>query len=377
MNRLSFVCVVVCVCLCGFVVGDERQFLEAFPTTNEADFSKMVQEVNRYPQERVEEAQPFSWACPSVPVPAPTDDIRKLKPGHIKVVMAMGDSITAAMSAKDTNVLNLKEYRGLSFPIGSDAGANTLPNFFKQYAPTGYPIGGSTGIGKRTIATNGLNAAVSGAINSDMLGQAEWLVQQLKANTKINLKEDWKVLTIWIGSNNLCDVCNNDAANNAKNFRSQIFSALDYLRNNVPRLFVNLLANLDITRLYDFNTGACTILHGYECSCGANRNAAVREGVKNHLKQYVATAYDIAANYTSKGNPSFAVVVQPFLVDTVIYNRTFLSAADCFHPSALAHSVAGTALWNAMITPAAKKKIAWDHTEVPICADANTLLYTD
>lgn len=36
--------------------------------------------------------------------------VNQLRPGNIKVVMAMGDSITAAMSAKDTLIFSLKEY---------------------------------------------------------------------------------------------------------------------------------------------------------------------------------------------------------------------------------------------------------------------------
>ena len=43
--------------------------------------------------------------------------VNKLHPGHIKVVMAMGDSITAAMSAKDTSIFNMKEYPFLPFPF--------------------------------------------------------------------------------------------------------------------------------------------------------------------------------------------------------------------------------------------------------------------
>jgi len=134
--------------------------------------------------------------------------------------MAMGDSLTAGMSAKDTNVLSLKEYRGLAYSIGGDSGVTTLPNLLKPYLPSGFPIGLSTGIGERTSSGNGLNAAVSGSINSDMPAQAQWLVQQLKANSRININTDWKVLTIWIGSNNLCDVCDNTANNNGANFEN-------------------------------------------------------------------------------------------------------------------------------------------------------------
>jgi hypothetical protein len=44
-------------------------------------------------------------------------------------------------------------------------GAPTVPNILAQFSAPGYPIGFSKGIGKRDVnPTNGLNAAVSGAI---------------------------------------------------------------------------------------------------------------------------------------------------------------------------------------------------------------------
>jgi len=372
--------IVLClvVCLCGALaindIGDDRtHFREAFPNVDEKEFGNIAVESMGYPIERPIEATPLLTACPKIPAPAPTDNINSLKPGHIKVVMSMGDSVTAAMSAKDTNVLNLREYRGISFGIGADAGVNTLPNILAQYT-SAHPIGTSTGIGKREIATNGLNAAVSGAINIDMLYQAQWLVDHVKANSKINLAQDWKVLTVWIGSNNLCAVCNDERANNAADFKKNLYQALDIIHANIPRVFVNLLANLDITKLYDFTTGLCGVLHTYECPCPQNKNT--RELVRGYVRQYQDAAYEIAKNYTSRNYHDFAVVVQPFLIDSPIFNRTFLSAADCFHPSGLAHGVISTALWNSMITPVPQKKTAWDPEAPAFCASENTLLYT-
>jgi len=368
----SFCFIYICIC----IVNGQEAFLQAFPSASKQDFLNLPDEA-RFSNVVPVEPAPLAYACPTIPAPPPTDDVNKLQPGHIKVVMSMGDSITAAMSAKDTTVINLREYRGISYAIGGDTGVVTLPNLIKQYSPTGgYPIGMSTGIGQRTIAGNGLNAAVSGSINSDMLGQAQWLVAQLKANSKINLKEDWKVLTIWIGSNNICQVCNDAANNNALNYEKNIFLALEHLYANVPRLFVNLLSNLDITQLYDFNSGACGILHPYECPCPSSRSALVRQGVKSVIKEYVATGISIAANYTARNHKEFAVVVQPFLSESVVFNRSYISAADCFHPSAIAHQLAGISLWNSMITPVGKKNTAWNPAEQPLCATKDTLLYT-
>jgi len=169
-------------------------------------------------------------------------------------------------------------------------------------------------------------------------------------------------------------VCNDIPANNAANYKTNVIAALEIIQKNIPRVFVNLVANLDITKLYDFTTGLCSVLHTYECPCPANKGT--RDTVKTYVKTYQTTSYEIAANFTARKLNDFAVVVQPFLIDSPIYNRTFLSAADCFHPSGLAHGVLSTALWNAMITPIAQKPTSWDPASTPACATANTIFYT-
>lgn len=375
----SWIIVVVFIACFGsssvFAVEDEyAAFFEAFPNANRTAFYEYLP-VILSKQRPVEYVAPQGFAaCPSIPTPPDATNVNNLRPGNIKVVMAMGDSITAAMSAKDTLIFSLKEYRGIAYSIGGDSGVTTLPNILKQYSPN--LIGSSTGIGKREISTNGLNAAVSGAINSDMLGQAQWLVQQLKANTKINYNNDWKLLTVWIGSNNLCDVCDNVNNNNGANFQTQLTNALEYLYANVPRVFVNLVANLEISGLANVNSGACSLIHSIACGC-VGGSANDRAIVASNGKDYQARAYPIAQAFNARNNPGFAVVVQPFLLNTTINLRSELSAADCFHPSAPSHVYAAVALWNNLISPASRKQLSWDINGTPICPNSDTLLYTN
>jgi len=362
------------------VCGQREVFQQAFPHADMEAFDKYLPYLLEDQQNVSLPTQTFA-ACPSLPAPADTNDVTNLRPGNIRVVMAMGDSITAGMSAKDTNVLSLKEYRGLAYSIGGDSGLTTFPNLLATYVPSGYPIGRSTGVGSRTMSGNGLNAAVSGAINTDMPGQAQWLVQQLKANSRINFNNDWKVLTLWIGSNNLCDVCDNQNANNGANFLANVNTAIQYLYTNVPRLFINLVANLEISALYNVNSGACSLLHMIACGCVGTSNANSRALVAKTGRDYQALASTIAKNFTAlasqQGRTDFAIVVQPFLINTTITVRSELSAADCFHPSATSHAIAAIALWNNLLTPAANKKTAWSANDVPLCPTADTLLYTN
>ena len=49
---------------------------------------------------------------------------------------------------------------------------------------------------------------LSGAISINLPGQAEKLIEALKK--KDDFKDSWKLLTIWIGGNDLCALCKND-----------------------------------------------------------------------------------------------------------------------------------------------------------------------
>jgi len=371
---LLFTCIVVSLVCSAY--ADREAFFDAFPYSDREEFSQLPLSAIESDEVPVE-PKPFVSACVDIPAPPDTDDINKLKPGHIKIITAMGDSITCGYSAKDTSVISLHQYRGLSFPIGGDPGVLTVPNLLKEYSPPGFPIVVSIGTGLRDAPGNGLNGAVSGSINSDMPLQAEWLVAQLKANKQINMAKDWKMLTIWIGSNNLCVICNNYTQNNGDDYEKHILTALEYLYANVPRLWVNLLPPLDITEMYQYKAGVCSLLHGYECTCATSSNAANRAAVSSGVKEYFSRATRIAANFHARNNKEFAVVVQPFLIESKIFNRSYLSAADCFHPSAISHAAISTALWNSLLAPAAKKKFAWNPDELPLCATADSYFRTD
>lgn len=41
----------------------------------------------------------------------------------------------------------------------------------------------------------------------DIPGQAVALVERMKCDKNINFEEDWKMITLFIGGNDLCDYC--------------------------------------------------------------------------------------------------------------------------------------------------------------------------
>ncbi|KAF7253582.1 Phospholipase B1, membrane-associated, partial [Varanus komodoensis] len=132
--------------------------------------------------------------------------VHRLQPADLQVVAALGDSFMAAVGAKATDLHDLKTaWKGLSWSTGSDGSLEThttLPNILKKFNPklTGF----STGTQKETA---GFNVAAEGAMARNLPEQARELVKLMKSSQNINFEKDWKLITILIGSNDLCQYC--------------------------------------------------------------------------------------------------------------------------------------------------------------------------
>lgn len=129
------------------------------------------------------------------------------RPDDFRVVMALGDSITAGLLARGSRSssacsgpsplgpqrpllpsFDIQEYRGLSYPIGSDPGAITVPQILRHFSPSAEEIPGSSKGKHPPVAClngwsikgcaerpeeDGLNAAVSGSVSAALLRQVE------------------------------------------------------------------------------------------------------------------------------------------------------------------------------------------------------------
>jgi len=79
------------------------------------------------------------------------------------------------------------------------------------------------------------------------------------------------MVTIFIGANNLCDVCDDPQKHSPANYAAAIEQALDNLKAQMPRVFVNLVPVVDVTRLGELSTGFCSFLHPFECGCAVDK----------------------------------------------------------------------------------------------------------
>jgi len=332
--------------------------------------------------------------CPPLPVRVPAN-VTDLRPNNIKVVMSLGDSVTAGFGIEGAEG-GINEYRGLSFSIGGDPNATTLANFLRYYSPDiqGFSLGSHEVEychGVLCLPTeyhpeqDVLNAAQSGAIVANLpTHQMDYLLKELKANPAINMKEDWKLLTIFIGANDLCSSCLNKTYLEPDEYAKHLFDTLERVRMNIPRVFVQLAEIFNISQIYDLSlkTDYCIDVHRvftFECKCIFDKKANdTRQEVDEYAQQYNARARTLAAYYQGLRYPEFTVVAQPFGRNTMLKDQStdLLSTLDCFHPSLVAQKVMAIALWNNLLTPAADKKGVMNVTVTPLCPTPETLLYT-
>jgi phospholipase B1 len=323
---------------------------------------------------RLEEAEQFNLTMPpiifdcdfSLTSPEVPTSIHRLRPGDIKVLGAFGDSISSGNGLGADNQPEVAiENRGEVFTIGGDAsldyGVVTLTNFFRKFNRDvkGYSVCAST---RDNLAKSWLNVAEPGGVCTDMPPQAAMFAERLRNDSRIDMENDWKMVSLFVGGNDLCASCRRESywpVNYGKRFRE----AVDILYNEVPRLFVNLVVMFDVTPLVNFTTGpVCRYLQENYCDCCVNETT--RRELRNTQLGYYNELVAIAEDPKYQDRDDFQVVVQPQMRDlmppidpeTGKYIPGFL-APDCFHPNRVMHQAMAYFLWNAILTPVGQKPL--------------------
>jgi len=321
---------------------------------------------------------------PSTTVPT---SVHRLTPGDIKVIGAMGDSLTAARGADNGVIGMLFDYKGLSWSVGGDStfeSHTSLPNILRKYNPNLY--GFSTGHSLLGFGSN-FNAAVSGDKSEHMLGQAQVLAQRMLADHHVDYANDWKLITIFIGGNDLCASCKDifQLKYTVEKYKQDLQAALDYLHANVPRAFVNMVEILDIEMVHGLKSGFfCNVLHVFMCQCVAyplsskslEKARMLRIGYQDAASELANSGrYDTREDFTVVAQPFYRNTVLPRLADGGIDYSYF--AADCFHYSKKGQEETAQALWNNMIEPVGSKRQKWTPGEPIECPTLDhPFLYT-
>ncbi|KAM9341551.1 phospholipase B1, membrane-associated-like [Symphorus nematophorus] len=310
------------------------------------------------------------------PSPIAPTSVHELRPGDIKVVAAVGDSLTAANGVgaqSDNLLLVINQYRGLSWSIGGDENINnvtTLPNILKEFNPT--LTGFSEGMGKEDSPQAFLNQAVAGAKSGDMVRQVRILVDKMKNDSRIDFHNDWKVITMFIGGNDICDFCTDSILFSPRNVVLRIQQALDILHSEVPRAIVNLVELLNIVPLRDLHRnktlGCPTWFVSLVCPCilKPKEGSAELQRVHDFNRAYQHTMRELIDSGRYDTHNNFTVVLQPFFREVYLPtsedgqpDRSYFSP-DCFHLSQKAHTQMARALWNNMLEPVGNKTFTQD-----------------
>uniref|UniRef100_A0A1I8GK38 Phospholipase B1, membrane-associated n=1 Tax=Macrostomum lignano TaxID=282301 RepID=A0A1I8GK38_9PLAT len=288
----------------------------------------------------------YDFPCSPFKLAQPATSVHALTPADVQVVGAIGDSISAGSGIHAFTPLGIVlSFRGSVFSIGADLNYRwipTLPNILLKYNPNlrGY----AKGVLKKS---RGFDVAVPGAKSEDMLKQAYDLIQRMKADPTVDYQNDWKVLR----------------RGDVHGEHSSELST--YCTARCHALSSTLVNVLDVSQIKELNRGlACTVLHYFECRCGAFKQPT------EELRQIVLE-YQGNLSALVKLRDDFTVVLQPFLEKTVLpKNRCgkpdlAYFAPDCFHLSGLGNARAAQALWNNMIEPVGAKRTDW-HIGEPI-----------
>jgi phospholipase B1 len=284
------------------------------------------------------------FTSPQVPT-----SVHELRPSDIQVVAALGDSLTAALGANARTIVGLLfEYRGRGWSMGGDQHLEslvTMPNILKRFNAdlAGY----SRGYDLYPFNEDGVgfNAAVSGQEANHLPAQARRLIDRLRESRRVDFDDAWKMITIFIGGNDLCDFCNDRELHSPQSYAKFLQQTLDMFYKELPRTFVNLVQVLNVTDVRDMNKGLiCSFLHHRTCPCAAfPANEQTEQELQTFLKGYHTLTEELVSSGRYDQRDDFTVVLQPFFTDLKLPrladNTIDFSymAPDCFHLSQKGH----------------------------------------
>ncbi|XP_058846609.1 phospholipase B1, membrane-associated [Acipenser ruthenus] len=320
------------------------------------------------------------FVCPDMkPSPTVPTSVHYVKAADIKVVAALGDSLTTAIAANASNVLEVPfEYRQLSWSIGGYGTYEdviTLANIIKVFNPDVIGPAPKMTLNSKPALLNetGFNLAVTGANTYEFPDQTRHLIDTFKNFSGMNYNEDWKLLTILIGNNDLCDYCKNKTLFSVESFIHNLTVALDMLYEEMPRMLVNLVEILPLEGLRDLKkeTLGCLLQRSF-CSClilPPDNSTELKELIEmNSVFQKKMEELIASGRYDKRDD--FAVILQPYaknavpprLPDGKVDFSYF--TPDCFHFTIKGHEEMAKGLWNNMFQPEGKKDILDTFTNI-------------
>lgn len=342
------------------------------------------------------------------PIPdSPQSEPGRIRPRDIMAVMAMGDSLVAALAAKthirrsinddDNNNNNddehhpnialsidsvaVMEYRGIGFATGADLGALTVHTLMRHYNPE--LVGGSRGAHPVPLCPGGrlcdrhdlgpssypaplqdrLNVALSGASINTLGIQLKQLRRQIShvfRGTRANPDEVWKLLILHIGTADLCQYgcIPNIAAGSPGSgdyFETRLRLLLDGIREKLPRTLISLLLLPDASQLGRFlkkhgraHCRDAIPIARAECPCAVAHEDQARWSLSAATADYNERILRVAVDYRD------IVHVSAVLRDLLPHKHlspAAVSALDCIQLGTVGHRALAIAYWHSLFQP--------------------------
>ncbi|XP_065358720.1 phospholipase B1, membrane-associated [Calliphora vicina] len=309
---------------------------------------------------------------PNIPFPCDLNNTRSLttptsvhslRPGDIDIIGALGDSITAGTAMMSKNVLQIFiEFRGQTVLGGGLKDWRTiltLPNIFKVFNPNLYGFAVANTLAKSREAR--FNPAEAFATTQDMPYMAEVLVKRMQSDPKVDMRKHWKMISMFIGANDICsDMCYYDKIDDfLENHRKDLHRTLTILKENIPRLLVNVISIPDIDktiRVMKSIPDQCDVLHKASCRCVINdsHNTKQLQDIRKIIQRFQRIDVEVASL------PEFQLKEFAAVPRTVAVNKTLRTlksgrtdlryfAIDCFHFSQYGNAAFSNMLWNDML----------------------------
>lgn len=94
---------------------------------------------------------------------------------------------------------------------------------------------------------------VSGAKTQELDAEVTRLIRELNTDKYKDIKNEWKLITLFIGANNVCVLCQPPITTlpslaDADIFEDNVRHVLERIRNDVGKSFVNLVALFNVIR---------------------------------------------------------------------------------------------------------------------------------
>ena len=275
--------------------------------------------------------QPIYNCDPYEAPPRPDNDISKLNPAHVELVMAMGDSISAAFAAK----AGIQEDRDIAWSCGiGNKDYKTFPWYVSQYNPDVEGMSTKRAIpmnfthlphGDYHKKTDHLNfAESSGATHLGSMDE-QWALMQGKRKEYPDFDTKWKVLTVWMTANDIMGKCKDDV--NGTSYMKHQMEKYDELLTNITttmgNVYVNFIATFDLSYVHkaEQTKAYCKNLHEYilhEGGCIDAKDVTDKEldMLDHNIHVFNQELHKMAQKWHEKlqadGRKDVAVQMQPF-----------------------------------------------------------------